>query len=208
MCGIAGLIHRGKSSDVGRELQDMLQALKHRGPDSTGYALYAENDGQNFIMRFKVGENVGEGSNSVNEDESIYDERKKLVDKKLSDLGAIIVKEESEVYVHFWEDLGAIAPTIGILGAVLGLIHVMENLDKPEMIGPGIAIAFVATLYGVGFANLFFIPMGKKLKRKAILDSQAREMVIIGIEGILSGLNPKVIQEKLKVFTGGSGEEG
>ena len=119
-----------------------------------------------------------------------------------------VVKEESEVYVHFWEDLGAIAPTIGILGAVLGLIHVMENLDKPEMIGPGIAIAFVATLYGVGFANLFFIPMGKKLKRKAILDSQAREMVIIGIEGILSGLNPKVIQEKLKVFTGGSGEEG
>ena len=57
MCGIAGLIHRGKSSDVGSELQSMLQALKHRGPDSTGYALYAENDGQNFIMRFKVGEN-------------------------------------------------------------------------------------------------------------------------------------------------------
>ena len=94
MCGIAGLIHRGKSSNVGKELQDMLQALKHRGPDSTGYALYAENDGQNFIMRFKVGENVGEGSTSVNEDESVYDERKKLVDKKLSDLGTIIVKEE------------------------------------------------------------------------------------------------------------------
>ena len=94
MCGIAGLIHRGKSSNVGQELQVMLQALKHRGPDSTGYALYAENDGQNFIMRFKVGENVGEGSSSVNEDESVYDERKKLVDKKLSDLGAIVVKEE------------------------------------------------------------------------------------------------------------------
>ncbi len=94
MCGIAGLIHRGKSSNVGKELQNMLQALKHRGPDSTGYALYAENDGQNFIMRFKVGENVGEGSTSVNEDESVYDARKKLVDKKLSDLGAIIVKEE------------------------------------------------------------------------------------------------------------------
>ena len=93
MCGIAGLIHRGKSSNVGEELQLMLQALKHRGPDSTGYALYAENDGQNFIMRFKVGENVGEGSTSVNEDESVYDERKKLVDKKLSDLGAITVKE-------------------------------------------------------------------------------------------------------------------
>ena len=94
MCGIAGLIHRGKTSEVGKELQSMLQALKHRGPDSTGYALYAENDGQNFIMRFKVGENVGEGSTSVNEDESVYDTRKKLVDKKLSDLGTIIVKEE------------------------------------------------------------------------------------------------------------------
>ena len=94
MCGIAGLIHRGKSSNVGEELQNMLQALKHRGPDSTGYALYANNDGQNFILRFKVGENVGEGSTSVNEDESVYDERKKLVDKKLSSLGATVVKED------------------------------------------------------------------------------------------------------------------
>lgn len=115
--------------------------------------------------------------------------------------------EEAEVSVHFWEDCGAFAPTIGILGAVLGLIHVMENLDKPEMIGPGIAVAFVATLYGVGFANIMFIPMGKKIKRKAQLDSHAREMVIIGVEGILSGLNPKVIQEKLSIFVHGHGKE-
>ena len=94
MCGIAGLIHRGKSSNVGSELQQMLQALKHRWPDSTGYALYAENDGKNFIMRFKVGENVGEGSTSVNEDASVYDERKKLVDQMLKELGANIVKDE------------------------------------------------------------------------------------------------------------------
>jgi hypothetical protein len=94
MCGIAGLIHRDKSVNIGSELQSMLQALKHRGPDSTGYALYADNDGQNFIMRFKVGENVGEGSNAVNEEASVYDERKKIVDKNLSDLGARIVKEE------------------------------------------------------------------------------------------------------------------
>ena len=94
MCGIAGLIHKDKSVNIGSELQSMLQALKHRGPDSTGYALYADNDGQNYIMRFKVGENVGEGSSSVNEDVSVYDNRKKLVDKNLSDLGAIIVKEE------------------------------------------------------------------------------------------------------------------
>jgi chemotaxis protein MotA len=117
------------------------------------------------------------------------------------------ILEEAEVAVHFWEDFGAIAPTIGILGAVLGLIHVMENLDKPEMIGPGIAVAFVATLYGVGSANIFGIPIGKKLKRKAILESHAREMVIIGVEGILSGLNPKVIEEKLSIFCHGDAEE-
>jgi len=81
MCGIAGLIHKDKSVNIGSELQSMLQALKHRGPDSTGYALYADNDGQNFIMRFKVSENVGEGSNAVNEEASVYDKRKKIVDK-------------------------------------------------------------------------------------------------------------------------------
>jgi chemotaxis protein MotA len=116
---------------------------------------------------------------------------------------AHVTFEEQEVAVKFWEDMGAIAPTIGILGAVLGLIHVMENLDKPEMIGPGIAIAFVATLYGVGSANIFFLPMGKKIKRKAILDGHARLMVVIGVEGILSGLNPKVIEEKLAIFCHG-----
>lgn len=113
---------------------------------------------------------------------------------------AHVVFEEQEVGVKFWEDLGAIAPTIGILGAVLGLIHVMENLSNPDAIGPGIAIAFVATLYGVGSANIFFLPIGKKIKRKAILEGHARTMVTIGVEGILSGMNPKVIEEKLAVF--------
>ena len=94
MCGIAGLIHRGKSSNVGSELQGMLQALKHRGEDSTGYALYGDTEGKIFIMRFKVGENVGEGSSSVMEDVSVYDERVKIVNAKLKELGANIVKEE------------------------------------------------------------------------------------------------------------------
>jgi len=105
MCGIAGLIHKDKSVNIGSELQSMLQALKHRGPDSTGYALYADNDGQNFIMRFKVGENVGEGSNAVNEETSVYDDRKKIVDKNLSDLGATIVKEERLTPYSFRYDI-------------------------------------------------------------------------------------------------------
>ena len=117
--------------------------------------------------------------------------------------------EEGEVFVKFWEDFGAISPTIGILGAVIGLMKVMTVLDQPEKIGPGIAVAFVATLYGVGAANIFGIPVGKKIKRKLILEGYAREMVIIGIDGILGGLNPKVIEEKLRIFVpGGSGGGG
>ena len=94
MCGIAGLIHKGKTVKIGTELQNMLQALKHRGPDSTGFALYGDTDGKNFFMRFKVGENVGEGSSSIMEDVSVYDERKKIVDQYLSEMGARVIKEE------------------------------------------------------------------------------------------------------------------
>jgi len=94
MCGIAGLIYKDKSVNIGTQLQVMLQALKHRGEDSTGYALYGDTDGKNFIMRFKVGENVGEGSSSVSEETSVYDERIKIVKAQLSSLGARIIKEE------------------------------------------------------------------------------------------------------------------
>ena len=95
MCGIAGLIHKGKTVNIGKELQDMLQALKHRGPDSTGYALYGEGSGDdNYIMRFKVGENVKEGSKAVNEDKSVYDSRRKQVDAHIRDLGANIIQDQ------------------------------------------------------------------------------------------------------------------
>ena len=94
MCGIAGLIHKNKTVNIGQELQDMLQALKHRGPDSTGFALYGEGHDNNFIMRFKVGENVKEGSSAVNEGSDIYDLRKAQVDKYLIELGAEVISEE------------------------------------------------------------------------------------------------------------------
>ena len=94
MCGIAGLIHKGKKVNIGEELRDMLQALKHRGPDSTGYALYGEGSSGDYIMRFKVGENVKEGSSAVNEDESVYKDRKKLVDQHIINLGANIYQED------------------------------------------------------------------------------------------------------------------
>lgn len=115
--------------------------------------------------------------------------------------------EEAEIAVKFWEDVGAFAPTVGILGAVIGLMKVMNSLDKPEQIGPGIMVAFVATFYGVATASMIGLPIAKKLKRKAQLDHYAFSMVIIGMQGILAGLNPKVIEEKLKIYAGGHGDE-
>ena len=82
MCGIAGIIHKGKSTNVGGEMQKMLQSLKHRGPDSTGYALYGNGESNNYILRFKVGENVKEGSSAVMEDPSVYQERIDQVNEK------------------------------------------------------------------------------------------------------------------------------
>ena len=94
MCGIAGIIHRGKSTNVGGEMQKMLQSLKHRGHDSTGYALYGSGKSKDFILRFKVGENVGEGSSAVMEDASLYDLRKTQVNIKIEEAGGKILKEE------------------------------------------------------------------------------------------------------------------
>lgn len=99
-----------------------------------------------------------------------------------------------------WETAGGFTPTVGILGAVLGLIHVMENLQDPSKLGSGIAVAFVATVYGVGFANLVFIPLGNKIKFKNRSSIVAREMMIEGILSIQAGESPNFLREKLKVF--------
>ena len=99
-----------------------------------------------------------------------------------------------------FDAMGGYSPTIGIIGAVIGLIHVMQNLAKPELLGSGIATAFVATIYGVGLANLLFIPVANKLKAHIFRASQAREMVIEGISSIAEGENPRNIELKLSGF--------
>ena len=108
--------------------------------------------------------------------------------------------EETEVAGKLVEGIGGYTPTVGIIGAVLGLIHVMRNLDNPDAIGPGIAVAFVATVYGVGFANLIFMPLGTKIKRKAAIQQVRNELIKVGIQGIQEGLNPHFLKEKLEVF--------
>ena len=96
-----------------------------------------------------------------------------------------------------YEGMGGYSPTIGIIGAVMGLIHVMNNLADPSKLGAGIAVAFVATIYGVGAANIFFLPLGNKLKSYIHKQSKFREMVIEGIIAIAEGENPRNIETKL-----------
>lgn len=99
-----------------------------------------------------------------------------------------------------WTEAGGYAPTIGIIGAVLGLIHVMGNLSDTSKLGAGIAVAFVATIYGVGFANLLFLPIGTKLKKWVAKEVLVKEMILEGGLCIQSGLNPTLTEVKLKPF--------
>jgi chemotaxis protein MotA len=103
-----------------------------------------------------------------------------------------------------YTDAGGYAPTIGIIGAVLGLIHVMANLTDTSKLGAGIAVAFVATIYGVASANLLFLPLGNKIKRKIQRRLLVKSMILEGAIGIMNGLNPFIIEEKLKSYLGDS----
>ncbi len=98
------------------------------------------------------------------------------------------------------EAMGGYSPTIGIIGAVMGLIHVMQNLSDPSKLGSGIATAFVATIYGVGLANLFLLPMGNKMKAYVLQESHYRELVIEGLVAISEGENPRQIETRLQGF--------
>jgi len=97
-----------------------------------------------------------------------------------------------------FEGMGGYAPTIGIIGAVMGLIHVMGNLGDPGRLGGGIAVAFVATIYGVGLANLFLLPAGNKLRAIVRQQIQFNELVIEGLVAIAEGENPRIIEARLQ----------
>lgn len=99
-----------------------------------------------------------------------------------------------------YEAMGGYSPTIGIIGAVMGLIHVMSNLADPSALGPGIAVAFVATIYGVGLANFFFLPMSNKLKTIAHDLALYQEMLLDGVVAIAEGENPRAIASKLEGY--------
>jgi chemotaxis protein MotA len=104
--------------------------------------------------------------------------------------------------VEFYEAAGGFAPTIGIIGAVLGLIHVMSNLSDTSKLGAGIAVAFVATIYGLMTANIICIPLGTKLKIRMKEEVLRRVMILEGLIAIQNGENPHFIEQKLKAYVG------
>ncbi len=111
------------------------------------------------------------------------------------------VEEFDYTAAKIYESMGGYTPTLGILGAVMGLIHVMENLADPANLGAGIATAFVATIYGVGLANLFLIPVSKKLKRIVMTRSREKEMIMEGFICIAQGENPRNISVRLQAYS-------
>jgi chemotaxis protein MotA len=106
-------------------------------------------------------------------------------------------KAEDKVGAKFFNGMGGYAPTIGIIGTVIGLIHVMENLSDPESIGPLIASAFVATLWGVLSANVFWLPMGAKITRTSEMQAASMELLVEGIAEIQAGTSPRTVRAKL-----------
>jgi chemotaxis protein MotA len=108
--------------------------------------------------------------------------------------------EHEERLPMVFESAGGFSPTIGILGAVLGLIQVMQHLDDMQAVGRGIAVAFVATIYGVGIANLFFLPFAGKMRIRIHDGQQRREMMLEGVISILEGMNPRMLEVKLAGF--------
>ncbi len=124
--------------------------------------------------------------------------------RSMLELEIEVEEGRAEAEAKVFEGAGGYAPTIGIIGAVMGLIQVMKNLADIEEVGHGIAVAFVATVYGVGVSNLLLLPMAQKIKARAHAEGKRRLLITEGIAGIVEGLNPKLLRSKLEAFTNGA----
>lgn len=120
--------------------------------------------------------------------------------RAMMELDISVENRNGEAIAKVYEAAGGYAPTIGIIGAVLGLIQVMQHLADIEEVGRGIAVAFVATIYGVASANLFFLPAGNKIKARFHHAMEMKELMLEGVCGIVEGLNPKLIRVKLDAY--------
>jgi len=124
--------------------------------------------------------------------------------RSMLELEITLAEHSAEAEAKVFESAGGYAPTVGIIGAVLGLIQVMKNLANIDEVGHGIAVAFVATVYGVAIANLFFLPAAAKIKARAHAETQRRELIIEGVSAIVEGMNPKLVHAKLAAYSHGA----
>jgi chemotaxis protein MotA len=120
--------------------------------------------------------------------------------RKMMEIDIALSEHAAESEAKVWESAGGYAPTIGIIGAVMGLIQVMKHLEDIKEVGHGIAVAFVATVYGVGLANIFFLPSANKLKARMREATLRKDMILEGVIGIVEGLNPTLIRMKLEAY--------
>lgn len=127
--------------------------------------------------------------------------------RKIAELELDNELEREERSPQVFESAGGFSPTVGIIGAVLGLIQVMQHLDKLDEVGRGIAVAFVATIYGVGAANLLLLPVAGKLRIRLREEQVRKEMVLEGVIAILGGMNPRMLRNSLRSFVGDSTSE-
>jgi len=140
--------------------------------------------------------------------ESVSDGADPVIVREMLETKLEQMANEVKAAAKVWESAGGYSPTIGIIGAVLGLIQVMQNLSDPSKLGAGIAVAFVATVYGVGFANLLAIPMSSKIKIKLEKEVIVKTIMIEGILAIQAGESPVLIERKLNAYRLGEIEEG
>ena len=166
-------------------------------PDITNFARYAQREGILALEKriknindpfFKKGLQLvidGTGLNEL---------------KEILEIEIDLAEERRISAAKVFESAGGYAPTIGILGAVLGLIQVMENLADPSMLGEGIAVAFVATVYGVASANLIWLPISGKIKLRTRENTIQKEMILEGLVAMLSGESPRLIEDRLEGF--------
>jgi chemotaxis protein MotA len=115
-------------------------------------------------------------------------------------IDARVCAERDEEEAQVFEAAAGYAPTLGIIGAVLGLMHTMQSMSAPALVGTGIAAAFVATIYGIGSANLIFLPLATRLRARARVDGLRRELIIDGVAALRERLHPRLMEERLSGY--------
>src|SRR5689334_21055407 len=204
-CGTLGATIAGASFDAIKAIPKLymlamnapVHDLNAKVSELVGYAEAARRDG--LLALDEVTSNI--------EDPFTKKGLQLVVDGTDPDLVADILESENEAMrkrhgagVQPFDKAGGYAPTMGIIGTVFGLIHVLGNLDKPETLGPSISAAFVATLLGVASANVIYLPIAARLKQLSEAELHARALIGEGILSIQAGDNPRVVQEKLVTF--------